>query len=141
MPSAGVVFRWRKQNLKFDADYLAAREMQAEKFFEEMIDIIDDGRNDWMEVETRSGTYIKLNKEAVARSRARVDTRFRMMESMSARYSKKITVDHSSSDGTMSPKNMNDEQKAARIAAIIARAEAKRKKANTPVIDDGSDMV
>lgn len=138
MPSAGTVFYWRRNNPKFEADYLAAREMQAEKFFEEMLDIIDDGRNDWIERESRAGTYIALNKEAIARSRARVDTRFRMMESMSARYSKKIQVDHSSSDGTMSPKDMSDEQKAAKITAILARAEAKRKQS---IVDDGSDLV
>lgn len=139
MPSAGTVAYWRKQNPKFDAQYLAAREMQAETLFEEMLDIIDDGRNDWMEKDTRAGTFIVLNKEAIARSRARVDTRFRMMESMSARYSKKIQVDHKSSDGSMSPKDMTDDQKATKIAAIVARAEAKRKQASA--VDDGSDMV
>lgn len=141
MPTPGAVLRWRVDNPIFATEYDIARELQAERLFEEMLDIIDDGRNDWMEKEGRNGTFIALNPEAVARSKARVDTRFRMMESMAPKYSKKIQVDHSSKDGTMSPKNMTDEQKAAKITAIIARAEAKRKLAKAPPVDDGSDLV
>ena len=141
MPTPGRVAYWRKNNPKFEAQYIAAREMQAETLFEEMLDIIDDGRNDWEEREKRNGdTYIALNKEAIARSRARVDVRFRMMESMAAKYSKKLQVDLKSSDGSMSPKDMTDDQKASKIAAIMARAAAKRDAA-TSGVDDGSDLV
>jgi hypothetical protein len=43
---------------------------------DEIIDIADDGSNDWMERELESGKTIEvLNAEHVARSRLRVDAR------------------------------------------------------------------
>jgi len=62
---------------EFCQKYTRAKEIQADKFNEELIDIADDGRNDWEERESErgGGTYIALNKEAIARSRLRVETR------------------------------------------------------------------
>jgi len=142
MPSAGTVAYWRKKHPEFDAQYMAAREMQAEALFEEIVDIVDDGRNDWVERETRNGSYIALNSEAVQRSKLRAETRFKLIERMNpARFGAKVQLDHTSSDGTMTPQNMTDEQKAAKIAAIMQRAAAKKAAGQKPMADDGSDLV
>lgn len=140
MPSTSTVMYWRHTKPDFKAQYEASREAQADAIFEELLEIADDGSNDWMEVQSAKGKIdIVLDKEHVQRSRVRIDTRFRMLEKMnSKRYGAKVELDHRSGDGTMSPKNMNDQQKADKIAAILARAEAKRSKSK---VDDGTDLV
>lgn len=78
MPSSSTIFRWLLDESKkpFWEQYEKARNIQAENMFEELIEIADDGKNDWMEKEYKNGSsYITLNNEAVSRSRLRVDTR------------------------------------------------------------------
>lgn len=57
--------------------YARAKEIQAEGFAEELMDIADDGTNDWMEKLDKDGKPIgwMLNGEHVQRSKLRVDTR------------------------------------------------------------------
>lgn len=144
MPATGTVYYWRNQNSVFAAQYEAARTARAEAIFDEVLDIVDDGRNDWMEKEGRNGSYIALNSEAVIRSKLRADTRLRMVEKMApSRFGEKAQLDLTNSDGKLSPVNMTEEAKAARIAAIYQAAAARKKageKAGQPV-DDGSDLV
>lgn len=144
MPSTGTVYYWRNQNSVFAAQYEAARVARAEAIFDEVLDIVDDGRNDWVERESRNGTYIALNAEAVARSKLRADTRLRMVEKMApSRFGEKSQLDLTNSDGKLSPNNMTEEAKAARIAAIYAAAAARKKAQETASkpVDDGSDLV
>ncbi len=51
---------------------------------EEIVEIADDGRNDWMEVMSKDGESIgwRLNGEAVQRSRLRVDARKWLMSKL-----------------------------------------------------------
>lgn len=139
MPSTSTVMYWRHTKPDFKIQYEAAREAQADAIFEELLTIADDGTNDWMMVQKGKDFVPVVDKEHIARSRVRLDTRFRMLEKMnSRRYGAKVELDHRSGDGTMSPKNMSDEQKAAKISNILARAEAKLKASK---VDDGSDLV
>lgn len=72
-----TVFRWIHNYEEFRKQYELAREWQAEKFADEMLDIADDSSNDWME-KNAEGTAIighKVNGEHVQRSRLRIDTR------------------------------------------------------------------
>ena len=55
--------------------YARAKEIQADKIFEEIIEIADDGRNDWMLSNDEEGSPYRLNGEHVQRSRLRVDAR------------------------------------------------------------------
>src|ERR1041385_2420461 len=77
IPSASTICRWLLDDTKkpFWEQYEKARNVQAELMFEELLDIADDGTNDWMERETKDGSYTVLNNEAIGRSRLRVDTR------------------------------------------------------------------
>ena len=139
MPDASTVLYWRHTRPEFDKAYLLARESQAEALFEEMLAIADDGSNDWMEKELRSGRIITvLDKEAVQRSKLRLETRRWLLAVMAPkRYREKTQVDLTSSDGSMSPANMTDEQKAAKLTAIH---QAAMNRIKAPV-DDGSDLV
>lgn len=78
MPSATTIFNWLldKRHKDFLEQYETARNVQAEMMFEELLEIADDGSNDYIERETKDGdTYEVLNSEHVQRSRLRVDTR------------------------------------------------------------------
>lgn len=67
--SQGTVMRWLVENEKFREQYTHAREVQADTLADEILDIADDGSNDYM------GEDEKYNGDAVQRSRLRVDAR------------------------------------------------------------------
>lgn len=69
MPSKATVFRWLANDKIFQDQYIRAREAQADTLADEIIDIADDGANDYM------GEDEKYNGDAVARSKLRVDAR------------------------------------------------------------------
>lgn len=78
MPSASTICRWLldEEKKEFWEQYEKARNIQAELMFDELLEIADDGTNDWMERKDRDGdSYYITNGEAMGRSRLRVDTR------------------------------------------------------------------
>jgi hypothetical protein len=76
LPSARTVYTWLRTNPEFLQNYANAKEDQADYMVEEMLEIADDGRNDYMEnMDDQGGVAYKLNGEHVTRSRLRVDTR------------------------------------------------------------------
>lgn len=77
MPDVTTVFRWLRKHEEFRHLYTRAKEEQAHAFAEEMVDICDDGSNDWMAREDKDGNCIgwQVNGEHVQRSRLRVETR------------------------------------------------------------------
>lgn len=77
MPCIATVFNWFRKYPEFLAQYEKAKEEQADALAEEMLDIADDGTNDWMEKQDKDGASIgwQLNGENVQRSRLRLDAR------------------------------------------------------------------
>lgn len=85
MPAASTVFGWlagSDEALKpFMEQYARSRKIQADALVDELLEIADDGTNDWMERRSEAekgagiGTGWVLNGEHVQRSRLRVDTR------------------------------------------------------------------
>lgn len=76
MPSVVTVFSWLRKYPQFLKQYEKAKEESADMMAEDILDIADDGTNDWMEKQNKDGsTYIALNAEHVQRSRLRVDAR------------------------------------------------------------------
>lgn len=69
MPSKSAVFRWLASNETFRDQYARARDAQADTLADEILDIADDGSNDFM------GDDEKYNGDAVQRSKLRVDAR------------------------------------------------------------------
>lgn len=84
MPDKASVFRWMRLYKEFCDQYTRAKIESADAMIEDMIDIADDGANDWMEKRNAEGEQIgwQLNGEHVNRSRLRVDTRKWIAERM-----------------------------------------------------------
>ncbi len=76
LPSKFTINLWRYRHSEFSTQYAQAKLKQADLLAEEILDIADDGTNDWMESFGEDGdTVYKLNGEHVQRSRLRIDTR------------------------------------------------------------------
>ena len=77
MPCLETVFGWLRTKPEFLEQYTRAKHESADALVEEMLDISDDGTNDWMEVHGKDGADAgwKVNGENVQRSRLRVETR------------------------------------------------------------------
>ncbi|WP_273727486.1 terminase small subunit protein [Brucella gallinifaecis] len=76
-PARSTVFKWLSQNSAFADQYAHAREAQADAIFDDILEIADDGQNDWMEKHGRDGEAIgwQENGEALRRSQLRIDAR------------------------------------------------------------------
>lgn len=95
MPGLSTVFQWLAKHKDFAERYARAREAQADHMAEELLEIADDARNDWVEGENGEAV---LNHEHVTRSRLRVDTRKWLMSKLLPRkYGDK--VQHTGPDG------------------------------------------
>ncbi|MFD9897478.1 terminase small subunit protein [Mesorhizobium sp. NPDC059025] len=72
MPAKATVFRWLAAHEAFRDQYARAREAQADTFFEDVVDIADDGRNDTYKDDEGNA---RTDHDVIARSRLRVDAR------------------------------------------------------------------
>lgn len=118
-PSKVTVLTWLQKYPQFLTQYTKARELQQELLYDELFEIADDSSNDY--IETENGE--RLNSEHVNRSRLRIDTRKWVMERMAPKkYSTQTKVDHTSSDGSMSPDGMTSEERQNRIAELLNKA-------------------
>ncbi len=74
MPAISTVMGWLfdGKHADFSEQYARARDLQADKLFDEALEIADETSDDW--IRTEDGKKI-LDQEHVQRSRLRVDTR------------------------------------------------------------------
>lgn len=77
MPAPSMVFRWLANDKykKFREQYAHACQARTDALVEEIFDIADDGHNDWMEKNFGNRTETVVNREAIERSKLRVDSR------------------------------------------------------------------
>ena len=80
MPSMSTLLRWAHGNEPhrqwFREQYARAREGRAWLWADEILDIADDGSNDWIDRELDNGTTIRvIDHEHIMRSKIRIDTR------------------------------------------------------------------
>jgi hypothetical protein len=75
MPAIGTFFRWLQEKPEFKERYARAKEEGCDALFEELMEIADDGKNDWMETNDPDNPGYRFNGEHYQRSRLRVDTR------------------------------------------------------------------
>lgn len=77
MPAASTVFLWLDVHETFRTKYARARELQAELQVDEMTEIADNGKNDWMERHDAEGNVVgyRENGEALTRSKIRLEQR------------------------------------------------------------------
>ncbi|MCC8367085.1 ubiquitin carboxyl-hydrolase [Xenorhabdus sp. PB61.4] len=95
MPNKSTIFRWLREHQAFCDQYAHAREVQAETLIEETLEIADDCIADPAEV---------------AKAKLRVDTRKWFITKVAPKkYGElvKQEIDHKSSDGSMTPNNID----------------------------------
>src|ERR1043165_7313084 len=75
MPSSSTFFIWLEEDELFSKRYARAKEVMAEALADEILEIADDGTNDYMTITKGDMEYNVENREVTNRSRLRVDTR------------------------------------------------------------------
>ena len=75
MPARATVYRWLADDDGFRDRYARAREAQADRFADEILEIADDATNDWVERHQGGETIRVVDHEHIQRSRLRVDAR------------------------------------------------------------------
>lgn len=76
MPNKRTVFRWLRTNEEFCHQYEIAKAECADSYADEIVDIADDGSNDYITRTNKDGSeYEAVNTEHIQRSRLRVDAR------------------------------------------------------------------
>jgi hypothetical protein len=75
MPSRRTVMYWLNRHQDFKELYDRACVERSEGYAEEIVDIADDGSNDWMKTNDPDNPGWKLNGEHVQRSKLRLEAR------------------------------------------------------------------
>lgn len=96
MPAESTVRAWAVEDRDgFSAQYTRAREIGYHAMADELLEIADDGQNDWMERRGEEDAGWQANGEHIQRSRLRVDTRKWMLSKVLPKiYGEKQTVEH-----------------------------------------------
>jgi len=102
MPGKSVVFKWLLSDSSvyagFRDQYDNARKIQYECMVDDIVDIADDGRNDFVINNTEEGDLARLNVEAIGRSRLRVDTRKWFLSKVLPKFSDKDPQENKKED-------------------------------------------
>lgn len=101
MPCRNKVYDWKDSCEENGGRFARARDMGALAIFEEVLEIADNGTNDWMEKYGQDGEAIgyELNGEHVQRSKLRVETRLKYLAILdSAKYGNKQRIEHDVTD-------------------------------------------
>lgn len=101
MPSAPTIIGWSiDPEHPFSEQFARASAVKFTLMAEDLIDIADDGSNDWMEREAKDGSIaIVLNREALERSRLRLDTRWKILAQALPKFVDRIRVEHTGAEG------------------------------------------
>jgi len=83
MPGQRTVFQWLQKHAEFAQQYARAREQLLEHWADEIVEIADDGTNDWIERERSDGSRsTTVDADHINRSRLRIDTRKWLMSKL-----------------------------------------------------------
>jgi hypothetical protein len=124
MPDRVTVFRWLGKHEEFRNQYVIARDQQADSLFDEMLDIADDGTNDWMERKNSDGQNIgwQENGEALRRSTLRIDTRKWVAARLAPKkYGERVTNVVEGGDKPVEVKDVSPRQRRAALALALTR--------------------
>ena len=100
MPARSAVYAWLLEKPDFQDQYARARELQAETFVDEIVEIADDGRNDWMTKNDPDNPGYIQNGEAMRRSQLRIDARKWHASKLAAKkYGDKAALEVAGKDG------------------------------------------
>jgi hypothetical protein len=122
-PDFVTVWRWLKSHEDFRNRYVEAREISLEGMADDLMEIADDGRNDWILSTDPENPGYRFNGEHYARSRLRVDTRKFVLSKLSKAYSDKwqgaTIVIPGGVDGLPTPKS--PDEVARRVAFLLSQ--------------------
>jgi hypothetical protein len=97
MPGKTTVFRWLFSVEGFRDQYARARELQSETYVDEIVEIADDGRNDFIEKNDPDNPGYRENGEAMRRSQIRIEARKWHASKLAAKkYGDKVDLTHGS---------------------------------------------
>ncbi|QVW08793.1 terminase small subunit protein [Phage CBW1004C-Prop1] len=128
MPNKATIMRWLAANDAFCDQYAHAKERAAYLMADEILEIADDGSNDWMERVSDEGENIgwQLNGEHVQRSKLRIESRkWLMAKLLPKKYGEKQSIEHSGSIDSVSSLSDADLE---RIAAAGSPRTSRKKK-------------
>lgn len=99
MPHEATVRRWALEDRDgFSTQYTKAREIGYHMMADELLEIADDGTNDWIERRDGENAGYVVNGEHVGRSRLRLDTRkWLLSKALPKIYGDKVQTEHSGS--------------------------------------------
>lgn len=87
--TAPAITTWAREDDEFATRYARAMELRCERMAEEILEISDDGSNDWME---REGEAV-ADHEHIQRSKLRVDSRkWLLAKMMPKKYGDRLTM-------------------------------------------------
>lgn len=120
MPSKSTVCLWLAADEEFRTRYASARVLQADMLADEILDISDDGSNDFIERTRADGSVEEVvNAEHIQRSRLRVDGRKWLAAKLNPKkYGDSTMLKHADADGANMPDGTTEI--AVRLAAIAA---------------------
>ena len=91
MPSSRTFYSWLDESEDKVKQYARATEIRAENIFEDMLEIADDGTNDYMTITKGYIEYNVEDREVTNRSKLRLDARKWMLSKMQPKkYGDKI---------------------------------------------------
>lgn len=135
MPGRTTVYDWLDGDEAFAERFRVARARGVHALAEECLDIADDSAADFVATEDSSeeqahGGALKRsrreNPESVQRARLRIDTRLRLAGKwLPSIYGDKVQTEVTGKDG--GPLQVDETHAAARIAALMALASARRR--------------
>jgi hypothetical protein len=97
--SQRVLWNWLANDEELMQQYARAKEIGLDYMAEDMLDIADDGSNDWMEKNDPNNPGYDFNGEHVQRSRLRVDARKWYLSKLAPKkYGDKIVNEHQGGD-------------------------------------------
>lgn len=132
MPAARTVSDWRKEHESFAADFARARLEGFDALAAQCLEISDNETHDWLM--TRKGVI--ANEVAIGRAKLQVWTRLQLLAKWyPSKYGDRQSLELTGADG--GPVQITDTERAARLAAIVAKARARAQVAQE---DSDGDM-
>lgn len=95
MPCQKSIYRWlvSPDHEQFRQKYTEARQAQAERLAEEILEIADNGTNDYVERLVKDGAVVLADHDHIQRSKLRVDTRKWLLSKLQPKkYGEKVEL-------------------------------------------------
>ncbi len=93
MPAPSTIYLALANDADFSERYARAREAQLVRWEDELLEIADDGTNDWMQRQVGEEVVEVVNHENIQRARLRADTRkWLMSKRMPQRYGDRLEL-------------------------------------------------